>query len=109
MLAILGCTGLYDLLRRTYTAQSTSRYETPSAVGEPGWCDGVFEELAGALEADATQQASPPGVILHAANAIDENAVAQVDSDLCRRILRTLVSRSHPAPGHRSSGRCFSW
>ena len=41
--------------------------------------DGVFEEV--------------PGIVFHAASAIDETAVAQVQTDLRRRILRAFVGR----------------
>jgi hypothetical protein len=44
--------------------------------------DGVFEEVPG----DTDAQSSPPGVIFHPASAIDETAVAQVQTDLRRRI-----------------------
>ena len=53
--------------------------------------DGVFEEVAVAGEADA--QSSPPGIVFHPASAIDETAVAQVQTDLRRRILRAFVGR----------------
>ena len=49
--------------------------------------DGVFEEVPG----DTDAQSSPPGVIFHLASAIDETAVAQVQTDLRRRILRAFV------------------
>ncbi len=51
--------------------------------------DGVFEEVP--LDTDA--QSSPPGVIFHPASAIDETAVARVQTDLRRRILRAFVGR----------------
>jgi hypothetical protein len=51
--------------------------------------DGVFEEVVG--EADA--QSSPPGIVFHPASAIDEAAVAQVQTDSRRRILRAFVGR----------------
>ena len=41
--------------------------------------DGVFEEV--------------PGIVFHPASAIDETAVAQVQTDLRRRILRAFVGR----------------
>ena len=50
--------------------------------------DGVFEEVALDVVADAQFQPSPTGVIFHPASAIDEAAVAQVQTDLRRRILR---------------------
>jgi hypothetical protein len=53
--------------------------------------DGVFEEVAVAVEADA--QSSPPGIVFHPASAIDETAVAQVQTNLRRRILRAFVGR----------------
>ena len=55
--------------------------------------DGVFEEVAGQGDADAHAQSSPPGIVFHAANAIDKTAVAQVQTDLRRRILRAFVAR----------------
>ena len=51
--------------------------------------DGVFEEVAG----DTDAQSSPPGIVFHPASAIDETAVAQVQTDLRRRILRAFVGR----------------
>ena len=57
--------------------------------------DGVFEEVPGQGDADADDdadvQSSPPGIIFHPASAIDETAVAQVQTDLRRRILRAFV------------------
>ena len=57
--------------------------------------DGVFEEVAvaGEGDADAASQASPPGIVFHPASAIDETTVAQVQTDLRRRILRAFVGR----------------
>ncbi len=49
----------------------------------------MFEELAG----KADTQFSPPGIVSHPASAIDETAVAQVQTDLRRRILRAFVGR----------------
>ena len=51
--------------------------------------DGVFEEVAG----DTDAQSSSPGIVFHRASAIDATAVAQVRSDLRRRILRAFVGR----------------
>ena len=51
----------------------------------------MFEEVAVAGEADA--QSSPPCIVFHPASAIDETAVAQVQTDLRRRILRAFVGR----------------
>jgi hypothetical protein len=53
--------------------------------------DGVFEEIPGVGDTDA--QSSPPGIVFHPANAIDETAVALVQTDLRRRILRAFVGR----------------
>ena len=53
--------------------------------------DGVFEEVAGQGDTDA--QSSPPGIVFHPASAIDEAAVAQVQTDLRRRILRAFIGR----------------
>ena len=50
--------------------------------------DGVFEEVA--VEGEADAQSSPPGIVFHPASAIDETAVAQVQTDLRRRILRAF-------------------
>jgi hypothetical protein len=54
---------------------------------------GVFEEVAVAVEGEADAQSSPPGIVFHPASAIDETAVAQVRTDLRRRILRAFVGR----------------
>jgi hypothetical protein len=51
--------------------------------------DGVFEEVAGNTDV----QASSPGVIFHPATGIDADAVALVQTDLRRRILRAFVGR----------------
>ena len=51
--------------------------------------DGVFEVVQG--EGDATT--TPPGIIFHPASGIDETAVAQVQADLRRRILRAFLGR----------------
>jgi hypothetical protein len=53
--------------------------------------DGVFEQVPG--DADAAPPAAPPGIVFHPASAIDETAVAQVQADLRRRILRAFVGR----------------
>ena len=53
--------------------------------------DGVLEGVPGVVDADV--QGSPPGVIFHPASAIDDPAVAQVQADLRRRILRAFVGR----------------
>jgi hypothetical protein len=55
--------------------------------------DGVFEEVAVEVEGEADAQSSPPGIVFHPASAIDETAVAQVQRDLRRRILRAFVGR----------------
>jgi hypothetical protein len=55
--------------------------------------DGVFEEVAGAGDADAASRTSPPGIVFHPASAIDATTVAQVQADLRRRILRAFVGR----------------
>jgi hypothetical protein len=55
--------------------------------------DGVFEAVALEGDADADVQASPPGVVFHPACAIDAPAVAQVQADLRKRILRAFVAR----------------
>ncbi len=51
--------------------------------------DGVFEEVAGGADA----QSSAPGIAFHPASAIDAAAVAQVQTDLRRRIRRAFVGR----------------
>jgi hypothetical protein len=51
--------------------------------------DGVFEEVVD----DADAQSSTPNIVFHPASAIDEPAVAQVQSTLRRRILRAFVGR----------------
>ena len=55
--------------------------------------DGVFEAVPGEVGADAGDQATPSGVIFHAASGIDKAVVAQVQADLRRRILRAFVAR----------------
>jgi hypothetical protein len=59
--------------------------------------DGVFKVLAdaahGDAQADADDQSSACKVIFHAASAIDEAAVAQVQATLRTRILRAFVGR----------------
>jgi hypothetical protein len=54
---------------------------------------GVFEEVPSQGDADADVQSSPPGIVFHPASAIDATAVAQVQTDLRRRILRAFVGR----------------
>jgi hypothetical protein len=56
--------------------------------------DGVFEEVTVAVAGDTDAQSSPPGIVFHPASAIDATAVAQVQTDLRRRILRAFVGRS---------------
>jgi hypothetical protein len=51
--------------------------------------DGVFEEVVD----DPDAQSSSPSIDFHPASAIDEPAVAQVQSTLRRRILRVFVGR----------------
>jgi len=53
--------------------------------------DGVFEEVAGDVVADG--EPAPVSVIFHPSNGVDETAVAQVQADLRRRILRAFVGR----------------
>ena len=55
--------------------------------------DGVFEVVAGEVDADADAQATAPRVIFNPANGIDEAAGAQAQADLRRRILRAFVGR----------------
>ena len=55
--------------------------------------DGVFEEVAGEGDADAASGALSPGIVFHPARGIDAPAVAQVQADLRRRILRAFVGR----------------
>jgi hypothetical protein len=55
--------------------------------------DGVFSEVAGEGEVDADVQPSPPSVTYHPASSIDAAAVAQVQTDLGRHILRAFVGR----------------
>ena len=52
--------------------------------------DGVFEEGPGQGDADAAPPSSTAGIVFHPASAIDETAVAQVQTDLRRRILRAF-------------------
>ncbi len=53
--------------------------------------DGVFSALEGDVTADP---ATPPGVVFHPANGIDEAAVAQVQAQVRTRILRAIAGRS---------------
>lgn len=53
--------------------------------------DGEFEEVAVAGEADP--QSSPSGIVFQPASTLDETAVAKVQTDLRRRILRAFVGR----------------
>jgi hypothetical protein len=55
--------------------------------------DGVFEEVAGEGDVDAAPPAASPCIVFHPANGIDATAVAQVQADLRRRILRAFVGR----------------
>jgi hypothetical protein len=55
--------------------------------------DGVFEKVLGQGDVDADVQTLPPCIVFHPASAIDETAVAQVQADLRRRILRAFVGR----------------
>lgn len=65
--------------------------------------DGVFEQAAGGTDADLAS--SPASVIFHPASALDETVVAQVQTDLRRRILRAYCPPG--APGHgRRCGFC---
>jgi Putative transposase len=51
--------------------------------------DGVFEEVAGDTDAKSSSQ----GIVFHPASAIDATAVAHVQTDLRRRILRAFVGQ----------------
>ena len=53
--------------------------------------DGVFEEMPG--DADRDGESSSPIVTFHPTNAIDADAVTQVQTTLRRRILRAFVGR----------------
>ena len=55
--------------------------------------DGVFEEVEGEGDADATPRISSPGVIFYAATGIDAATVAPVQTTLQKRILRAFVAR----------------
>ncbi len=55
--------------------------------------DGVFEEVAVAVEGESDAQSLPPGIAFHPASVIDETAVAQVQAELPHRILRAFVGR----------------
>ncbi len=57
------------------------------------WWTGVFEEVEGEGDADATPRISSPGVIFHAATGIDAATVAPVQTTLQKRILRAFVAR----------------
>jgi DNA-directed RNA polymerase subunit RPC12/RpoP len=81
--------------------------------------DGVFQEVALDVVADAELQPSPTGVIFHPASAIDATAVAQAQADLRRRILHAFVGRgllescdakemlAHQHSGFSVDGRCL--
>jgi hypothetical protein len=60
---------------------------------------GVFEAVTGpiAQSVDAVAQANPApqNVILHAATSLDESAIATVQADVHKRILRAFVARGH--------------
>ena len=53
--------------------------------------DGVFEAVAGEDDTDA--QSLPADIVFHPASAMDETVVAQVQTDLRRRILRAFAGR----------------
>ena len=53
--------------------------------------DGVFEAVA--LDVVADVEPTPPSVIFHPASAVDQTALAQVQTTLRRRILRAFVGR----------------
>ena len=55
--------------------------------------DGVFEAVVGVGDADTDAQSSSSGIVCRPASANDEAAVAQVQADLRRRILRAFVGR----------------
>jgi len=75
--------------------------------------DGVFEAVAGPIaqnvDTDAGAQANPqPGpapaptpqsVIFHAATGLDESAIATVQANVRKRILRAFVARGHIEAG----------
>ncbi len=77
--------------------------------------DGVFEEVAGEGNADAAARASTPGIVFHPARTINAAAVAQVQANLRRRILRAYVSRgllersSKPVPGRDTAAHAVEW
>jgi len=72
--------------------------------------DGVFEAVAAPLtqsvDTDAAEQANPqPGpepvsqsVIFHATTGLDESAIATVQANVRKRILRAFVVRGHTEP-----------
>jgi hypothetical protein len=55
--------------------------------------DGVFEKVSGENKGHTDAQSLPPSIVFQPVSAIDETVVAQVQIDLCRRILRAFVGR----------------
>ena len=53
--------------------------------------NGVFKEVSVAVEGESDAQSLPPGMAFHPASAVGQPAVAQVQADLRRRILRAFV------------------
>jgi len=56
--------------------------------------DGVFDEVAVAVQGESNAQSLPPRIALHPASAVDETAVAHLPADLRCRILRSFVGRA---------------
>ncbi len=58
--------------------------------------DGMFETVAGgAARPEGDASPVPQVVKFHAATGLDESAIAQVQADVRRRILRAFVARGH--------------
>ena len=57
--------------------------------------DGVFEVVPSATQAELTMS---PSVVFHPASGLDEVAVAQVQADVRRRLLRAFVARGRIEP-----------
>ena len=84
---------------RSKTRRRCFRRKVPSVVRfHVCVADGVFEVVAGEVDADAQATApcvffDAPNLRFHPASGIDEDVVAQMQADLRRRILRAFVGR----------------
>jgi len=80
LLRIAERTGITRFKRTTLPASQQIRASASSP-----WCRTPIGGL--------NDEPSPPSVIFHPTNGVDETAVAQVQADLRRRILRSFVGR----------------